>query len=51
MYVDEDDLPPAARGRRGVSREVVREDDPFIDPTVREWVETQARDDPEAGDE
>jgi len=50
MHVNQDDLPPAARGREGLSREVTQEGNPYKDSTVREWVETLERDDPEDRD-
>jgi len=50
MHVNQDDLPPAARGREGLSREVTQEGNPYKDSTVRGWVETLERDDPEDRD-
>lgn len=49
-FVEKEDRLPSARGREGLSREVTQEGDPYKDSTVREWVETLERDDPEDRD-
>lgn len=55
-YMERDDLPlkdPESAVHdeaEELDMDVVPESDPLIDYTVREWVETLERDDPETGD-